>query len=483
MKKVLIWIFSILLGVVTLYLSYDYKNNQNPKTYYKVYLDNEVIGVIDSEKKLLKFIDKQSDHIKLKYGVSKVYIPEGLYIEALSSYDEKVSTVDEVFEIITDKATLRIDGYQVSIKNDEDQVNVYLTNEDILKEAITEVIKTFIGTDKYTAYLNKTQLNITDVGSLINNIYVQNDITIKKTKVSVDKEIYQTKEELTKFLLFGPDAKMKQYTVKLGDTISKVADDNEINSAEFLLSNPQYTDKTNLLHVGDVVNISVTNPQISVVSESYEVVDIVSAFGVEERYDPTKYVGDDRVIQEGENGLYRVSQNVQTVNGSIAYIDPVDKVELKPTVNKIVVKGKKAKPHVGDLNNWAWPTLSVYTITSDFEWRINPVTHVRERHSGVDIAGVGYGAPIYAANNGTVIVKKTSVAYGLYVVVNHNNGYYTLYAHMSKFDNKYNVGDVVMRGQVLGYVGSTGYATGPHLHFELWKDCQYCRINPLTFYR
>lgn len=482
MKKVFIWILAIILAGITFYLGYDYKNNQNPKTYYKVYLNNEVLGIIDSEKKLNKFIDKQSDYIKNKYKVNKVYSPEGLYIETLSSYGEEVTSIEDMFKLITDKATLRIDGYQVSFKSDDENTILYLTSESILKESIVDLIKTFVGASTYESYLNETQLNIVDTGSLVNNIYIQNDITIKKTKVAVTETIYQDSEELTRFLLFGPNAKTKKYTVKIGDTISKVADTNEINTEEFLLSNPQYTDKTNLLHVGDVVNINVTNPQLKVVSESYEVVDIVNAYSVEVRYDPNKYIGDDKVIQIGENGLYRVSQNVQKVNGSISYIDPIDKIELKPTVNKIVVKGKKEKPSVGDINNWRWPSNPGYTITSDFQWRINPITHVRERHSGIDIAGTGYGSPIYVANNGVITDKKITKDYGLHIIVNHNNGYYTLYAHMSRFANV-SVGDIVMRGQVIGYVGSSGYATGPHIHFELWEGCRFCRIDPLTFYR
>ena len=87
-----------------------------------------------------------------------------------------------------------------------------------------------------------------------------------------------------------------------------------------------------------------------------------------------------------------------------------------------------------------------------------------------------------SANNGTVITKEYRYDYGNYIVVNHNNGYYTLYAHLNKFMDGVNVGDTVARGQQIGYVGTTGYSTGPHIHFEVWKDCKYCRINPWSIY-
>ena len=84
----------------------------------------------------------------------------------------------------------------------------------------------------------------------------------------------------------------------------------------------------------------------------------------------------------------------------------------------------------------------------------------------MDISGPGYGSQIYAANNGTVITAGWHYSYGNYVVINHNNGYYTLYAHMAWLNTK--EGATVGRGQVIGYMGSTGDSTGVHLHLEVW---------------
>lgn len=78
MKKILSGLFFIIFLILMLYLSYGYKNNQNPKTYYKVYLNDEVLGVIESDKKLSKYIDKESENIKNKYNVSTIYTPDGL---------------------------------------------------------------------------------------------------------------------------------------------------------------------------------------------------------------------------------------------------------------------------------------------------------------------------------------------------------------------------------------------------------------------
>ena len=104
----------------------------------------------------------------------------------------------------------------------------------------------------------------------------------------------------------------------------------------------------------------------------------------------------------------------------------------------------------------------------------------RELHTGLDIIGTGYGSRIYATNNGKVIVAEYHYSYGNYVVVDHNNGYMTVYAHMSRIAAR--VGQTVARGQVIGYVGCTGSCTGPHVHYEVWKGAKYNHVNPSVLY-
>jgi murein DD-endopeptidase MepM/ murein hydrolase activator NlpD len=91
---------------------------------------------------------------------------------------------------------------------------------------------------------------------------------------------------------------------------------------------------------------------------------------------------------------------------------------------------------------------------------------------------------IYAANNGTIYKAEWHSSYGYYIIINHNNGYYTLYAHLSGI-RKSKVGSIVGRGEVIGYMGMTGDATGPHLHFEIWVGEPWrggYQTNPLNYY-
>lgn len=201
-----------------------------------------------------------------------------------------------------------------------------------------------------------------------------------------------------------------------------MAFNHQISIEEFLISNPSFTNSKNLLFPGQEVIIGVTDPQISVVMEEYSVKDQEVNYSVEYEYDENKVIGDDEIIQNGENGMERITQRVKSVNGVINYVDPISKEELKPTINKIIIKGDKYIPTVGSTTNWLWPTNSGYTISSDYVYRINPINGARELHAAIDISGTGYGSPIYAVTNG--VVSEASYRYqdGNYICINHNNG-------------------------------------------------------------
>ncbi len=108
--------------------------------------------------------------------------------------------------------------------------------------------------------------------------------------------------------------------------------------------------------------------------------------------------------------------------------------------------------------------LGYLNVTCAYGWRIHPIWGDRRFHTGVDLAA-GQGSPIYAIASGTVTSAYYNEANGYMVSISHGNGYGSLYAHMTNYIVA--AGDSVTQGQVIGYVGSTGWSTGPHLHFEI----------------
>jgi murein DD-endopeptidase MepM/ murein hydrolase activator NlpD len=113
-----------------------------------------------------------------------------------------------------------------------------------------------------------------------------------------------------------------------------------------------------------------------------------------------------------------------------------------------------------------------------FGWRTHPIYKTPEFHPGMDFAAE-QGTPIYATGDGVVdIADANAQGYGNHVVLNHGFGYKTLYGHMSKMAVR--VGKKVKRGELIGYVGSTGLSTAPHVHYEVIKNGE--KVNPINFY-
>jgi len=119
-----------------------------------------------------------------------------------------------------------------------------------------------------------------------------------------------------------------------------------------------------------------------------------------------------------------------------------------------------------------------HAVTSGFGWRTHPIYKTQEFHPGMDFAAE-QGTPIYATGDGIVNqADNLAQGYGNHVVINHGFGYMTLYGHMSKIATK--AGQKVVRGQLIGYVGSTGLSTAPHIHYEVIKNGE--KVNPINYY-
>ncbi len=129
--------------------------------------------------------------------------------------------------------------------------------------------------------------------------------------------------------------------------------------------------------------------------------------------------------------------------------------------------------------SFTWPVPCSTRVTSRFGYRTDPFTGESRYHSGIDIDGYGNdGNAIVAADGGTVVTATYSDGYGNYIIIDHGNGYQTLYAHMSGM--AVGSGSSVSKGQVIGYLGATGRATGTHCHFEVFINGE--RTDPAGFF-
>lgn len=480
-KKTIIYtILAVAISSVVFFTGYT--KYSNPVQLYRVYLSGKTIGYIKSEEELNNYIDKKEKEIKEKYNVEKVYAPKDLNIIKEETYNKKVSSVSNIYSQIKNVSPFTIMGYTVTIKgveeSDEDEtymtdtVVVNVLNKKIFTDALKKTINVFVSEDKYKDYVNKTQEKITDTGSIIENMYIENEITIKQNKISTNDKIFSDSEELSKFLLFGTLEEQKKYIVKEGDTIEQVSYDNKLSVEEFLIANTEFNSSDNLLYPGEQVTLGVIKPAFKLVEEDHVVQMETTKYKTEIVYDDSLMKGIERVKQKGNNGTTKVTKKIKKSNGEVVSAVVISSQEVVPAVNKVIVRGK-GSVSTGSLGSWAWPTKTPYVITSGWGWRWGKF------HDGLDISGTGFGSPIYAANDGVVAESNYTSYNGHYIIINHNNGYYTNYGHLSARLVK--KGDIVSIGQQIGKMGASGFAFGTHLHFGVWKGYPYVggkSINP-----
>ena len=189
----------------------------------------------------------------------------------------------------------------------------------------------------------------------------------------------------------------------------------------------------------------------------------------------TEYEADklaaEKVIDDAEKDLATATANLEKV---LAEEERANKereaklAELQKSTNQPLVSGK-----------FLWPLPSKYTTVScGFGWRTHPVTGRQQFHNGVDLPAP-YGTEIYACNDGTVIEVSYNYADGNYVTISHGGGVASFYSHISKSNVK--VGDKVKRGQVIAYVGTSGYVTGAHLNLNIYEN--NTAVDPMGYFK
>ena len=496
----------VILSISSIFLlGFKLTQNRTPNEMYAVYLEGKKIGIVSSKEDFNNYINLQEEKLKKQYNVDAIYTPKGVEIKKVVTYSNKTNTNEEIYKMLVSSENFTIKGVVIEITkeiNEDEEIKkekttINLLNKEMFDEAIVEIIKAFIDDKEYEAFMTSTQEPIVDTGELIEDIYIQEDVTYRGDYIPTNEKIFTDVDELKMYLMYGTTEQQSTYIVKEGDTIETIAEKNKLNVQEFLIANPEFTSVNNLLYESQEVVVGLIDPVISIVVEKHSVQEEVQSFATEIKYDDELVVGYSYVEREGENGLDKVTRKYQYINGQVVDVALVGTVEITPSVSKILVKGEKYIPNVADLSYWAYPTSRPFTITSGYGYRWGSF------HNAIDFY-VGHGAPIYAANNGTVTDVGTGCVRGdtkcngrrgNYVIINHNIGnYYTQYMHLSSVTVR--EGQTVKRGQRIGSMGNTGYVVptpaygsssraGTHLHFEVWKGKPYSgyHINPLSLYR
>ncbi|MBR0467133.1 MAG: peptidoglycan DD-metalloendopeptidase family protein [Clostridia bacterium] len=212
---------------------------------------------------------------------------------------------------------------------------------------------------------------------------------------------------------------------------------------------------------------------LNVMTEVFFVTDITVPRGTVTKPDKTMMVGTKKVIHEGADGINRVTKQCIYLNGNLQSESLEDEVQVSEPDDDIV----KVGTYIPDLSKYsAEYTGSGLAFPVGSGWSVSAYFGDNRGHKGIDLSAKE-GTPIFAAQSGTVTLSQWYYGYGNCVIIDHGNGFTTLYGHCSQL--LCTVGQHVSAGDVIALVGSTGDSTGSHLHFEI--SINGTRIDPAPY--
>ncbi|MHC0039352.1 peptidoglycan DD-metalloendopeptidase family protein [Pseudoneobacillus sp. C159] len=437
-------------------------------TVYYVYLNNEYIGTISDKKVVEEVVTEKVEQFKKEYknfdlelGSQLSYIPEQVF-RSTANDQSVVAMLDTELKPQIESTAVIIGGQPAVYLENEEQANHVIQSlklRYVTKEQLAELAERQKSPNIDLPPLNKNESRILDV-------YFSEDVTIKSEKTQPEKIL--TVVEAVKLIRKGT-LEEKKYLVQEGDVLGSIAMDHNLSLEQILKINPDLNENS-LLQIGQEVNVTVPQALVNVIVEKE--VNKREKIPYQKQVEETTkmYKGDIKVKQKGQEGVRAVTYVISQENGQTVKRQTVKADVLVNPVTKVVLKGTKVIPSRGE-GNFSWPTSGGY-VSSQMGYRWSRM------HKGIDIARPN-DRTIKTVDNGVVVFAGWDGGYGNKIVVDHQNGYRTVYAHLSSIE--VNVGQTVPKGSQIGVMGSTGDSTGVHLHFEVYKNGSL--VNPLTILR
>ena len=445
-------------------------NTGHLTTVYYVYMDNQYIGTVSDRNVIENMVTKklqesQADfeNISLSLDSKITYVPEQVF------RSKSVAQNAEVEKAISKEMNVQADAYALVM---DGKPIVYVENEEKANEALKKLKLKYVSENELQVIEARKTADNAELPALkvdesrILDVRLSKKVSIAKEKILPEK--IMSVENIGKLLEKGSLEEVK-YKVKEGDVLGEIAYAHNLKLEELFSINPGLTENS-VLQIDQELNVTVLKPFVEVVIDKEYSKEEAIPFEKEVVEDSTMPKGDTKVEQEGKDGMRIANYRVSEQNGKLVSKDLVKEEVIQEPVKHIVIKGTKVIPSRGD-GSFVWPASGGY-ISSHVGYRWGRM------HKGIDIARPN-NRTIKAADNGVVVSAGYEGGFGNKIVINHQNGFTTVYAHLASIDVR--VGQVVSKGSNIGVMGSTGDSTGVHLHFEIHKNGNI--ENPLNYVR
>lgn len=412
-------------GVFNYYTAYEYSYN------------GKVLGLVKEKDDVLRITDLVQGALTEDKNVDVVIdAKDDIEFRRVAAVgNTKIDSSEEVLKRLTYMGDLNVKAYGIYV--DGKKVGAVES-----KEVAADVLQDI--KDKYSSGRE---------GAKIEEAVFRESVDVKMS--NTDLQDISTEKEMVDILCTSGE-KETLHKVVAGETLADIAKFYSLEEEDILDDNPDADPKK--LEVGSTLIIKQNAPVLTVMITELVTYEKEVEFEVQEKEDPDIYEGYTEVQQKGENGLNEVTSRILLVNGEEKEEEPLVTTVKKEAVDKIVLVGTKERPPSVGSGKYIWPLSGGYTITSKFGSRWG------RQHEGIDL-GCSVGSDVLAADGGVVTYSGYNGSYGYLIIVDHQNGMETRYAHNSEL--LVSEGDEVFQGQHIAESGNTGRSTGPHLHFEI----------------
>ncbi|MFC4321717.1 M23 family metallopeptidase [Litchfieldia salsa] len=426
-------------------------------TDYHVYINGERMGTVDNEKVINEVIEEKISTLEETYKDKNyefiaddiLFIPEHVFHSNVNN-EKTAENVQSNLKIVAKAAAIVVNDQPVAHLKSEEDANQALKQYKLNYVSEAE-LNELEAREKVDSELPKLEVG----HSRILDVEVAEKVSLLNENIDPTKIL---SIEDTVNLLKKGTLEEKKYKVQSGDVLGSIAMDHELTTRELLDLNPGITEDT-ILQIGQEINVTAYRSLLTVNVSTEQAEAVKIEYEIEVIEDSSMFKGDQKVKQEGREGAKVVSSIVSKSNGATIEKKITSETITTEPVKKIVLKGTKVIPSRGT-GQLAWPAVGGY-ISSHVGYRWG------QMHKGIDIARPS-DRTIKAADNGTVVSAGYDGGYGNKIVINHNNGMQTVYAHLDSIS--VSVGQTVQQGQKIGVMGATGHSTGVHLHFEVYQN-------------
>lgn len=441
---------------------------EEPITTKVLYANNEVIGTVTDLEKIEKMInDVNKAEYEKEFPDSKLGFGEDVFIAEEMSYFIYEDIDNKIKDYIVSNDLLAIETNKITFSNG---AIIYVKNLKDFENARETYMLNFVSEEELSYIKKGDQPPLQEgYGSTALSLEVLEKTEVTTGYTSIDN-IYLDEREITEFLSYGFEIEKEFYTVQELDTVDGVAFMAGISPQQLLTINPQIKSRDQLLKEGEQLNVTFFDSPINVIVTKQTVKEeVVYPENTQYITDPTLRQGVIKTTVAERPGSKKVAYKETYINGQLK--DGAEIIEseiLEAPVREVVVRGTMIIPNVGS-GMFRYPVDSA-SVTCGW--------YCYAGHTATDFINSSnrYG-PVRAADRGVVQEVGYHPISGNFMWINHNNGYRSYYGHMNS-PAYVGVGYTVSRGEVIGQIGQTGYATGPHVHFMVTYNGSY--LNPMT---